>query len=130
MRVQFSVEGGLAAFPGLSKPVTIDSGDLSAAEAARLEQLVGAARFFDLPAATARRGAGASAIHPDQRQYTITVQDGARRHTARLADPVESEELQALVDFLQAQARAQRAAARGQAGERKPGRSESDRTDD
>jgi emfourin len=130
MRVQFTVEGGIAAFPGLSKPVTIDSDAMPEADASRLRQLVDAARFFDLPAASAAARRGAA----DYRQYTITVQDGRQRHTLRLADPVESPDLQALVDFLQSQARAQRAAARGEAGGeaggRRPGAPDSDRSDD
>src|SRR5581483_5697555 len=50
MRVQFKIEGGLAAFPGLSKPRQLNSADLPAADANRLSQLIDAAHFFDLPA--------------------------------------------------------------------------------
>jgi len=99
MRVQFKAEGGVAFFPGLSKPKTIDSDDLSPAEAAKLKRLVTAARFYDLPADPPQR-AGAA----DYRQYTITIEDG-RRHTVRLADPVEDPDLQALLDFLSEKAR-------------------------
>ena len=99
MLIQFQVEGGLAHFPGLSQPVTFDTAKLPKAEAAELRQLVDAAQFFDLPAtAGSRRGAA------DYRQYTITVEQGGRRHTVRLADPIEGEALQALVDYLSREA--------------------------
>src|SRR5262245_24833265 len=95
MRIQFQVDGGIAYFPGLSQPVTIDTAQLSEVDAAELRRLVDAAQFFDLPAAASRRRGAA-----DYRQYTITVEDGRRRHTVRLSDPVEGQALQALVDYL------------------------------
>jgi hypothetical protein len=105
MKIQFRVEGGLAHFPGLSKPLEIDSASLPPEEAARLKQLVDDASFFDLPSNTAPpRGAA------DYRQYTITVQDGRRKHTARVPDPIENADLQALVDFLNKQAAQRRQA--------------------
>ena len=109
MRIVFTTEGGLAYFPGLSRPVVIDSDDLPAPEAAELERLLGSARFFELPknARALRHGAA------DYQQYTITVENGARRHTVRLADPVESPDLQALLDFLREHARPLVAPGRG-----------------
>ena len=101
MRVQFKTEGGIAYFPGLSKPVTIESADLPPAEAATLRRLVEAAHFFDLPAAPRTLPKGAADYH----QYTITIEDRQRHHTARLADPIESPELQALVEFLREKTR-------------------------
>lgn len=95
MRIQFQVDGGIAYFPGLSRPVTIDTAQLSEADAAELRRLVDAAQFFDLPVA-ASRGRGAA----DYRQYTITAEDGRHRHTIRLSDPIEGQALQALVDYL------------------------------
>ena len=99
MRVQFQTEGGVAFFPGLSKPVTIDSADLPKAQAAQLQQLLDSARFFDLPEAAKTLPKGAA----DYRRYTITVEDGKRHHTVQLNDPVENPDLQALIEFLQDQ---------------------------
>jgi len=96
MRIVFTTEGGLAFFPGLSRPAVIDRHDLSAAEAAELERLLDSARFFELPE-------DCRALHrsaADYRQYTITVENKDRRHTVRLADPVENPQLQALLDLL------------------------------
>lgn len=95
MRIQFQVSGGFAYFPGLSQPMTIDTNQLSKPEAAELRRLVDAAKFFDLPATASRRRGAA-----DYRQYTITVEDGSRRHTVDLFDPIEDQNLQALVDYL------------------------------
>jgi len=100
MRVQLKIEGGLAYFPGLSKPRVVDSADLSAAEAKRLRELVDAAGIFDLPASS--RALPKSAA--DYRQYTITVEDGRRRRTVRLADPIANPDLEALVDYLRTHA--------------------------
>jgi hypothetical protein len=100
MRVEFKIEGGLASFPGLSKPRVIDSADLSTAEAERLRRLVDAAGIFELPASGRALPKGAA----DYRQYTITVEDG-RRRTVRLADPIDNPDLEALVEYLQAKTR-------------------------
>jgi hypothetical protein len=101
MRVQFQSDGGLAFLPGLQKPISIDVDALPASDANRLRQLVRAASFFDLPAhmGTPPRGAA------DMRAYTITIEDGGRRHTVRVAEPITDATLQEFVDVLQAQAR-------------------------
>jgi hypothetical protein len=101
MRVQFTMEGGIAYFPGLSQPVVIDSAALSPEEADELQQLVNAARFFELPTSIGAPLRGAA----DYRQYTIGIEDGERSHTIQRRDPVEDPHLQALIRFLQAKAR-------------------------
>jgi hypothetical protein len=98
MRIEFSVEGGLAYFPGLSKPRVIDSATLDDDAADRLRRLVDAARVFQQPAARRAVAKGAA----DYRQYTITVVDGRRRRTIHLSDPIADSHLQALVDYLRA----------------------------
>jgi hypothetical protein len=104
MRIEFQTEGGIAHFPGLSRPVAIDGDALAEEEARELARLVEAARFFERPtvAGAARRGAA------DYRQYTITVEEGGRQHTLQLADPVEDPSLQQLLRFLQTKAREMR----------------------
>lgn len=96
MRIQFQREGGLAYFPGLSQPRVIDSADLPAAEVDRLRKLLAEAQFFQQPAAPRTLPKGAA----DYQQYTITVEDGRRRRTVRLADPIADPKLQALVEYL------------------------------
>ena len=99
MRVELQTDGGIAYFPGLSKPVVVDSGDLPNEQAAQLQQLIDSAHFFELPAASRAMPKGAA----DMRSYTITVADGRRRRTVRLSDPIEDTHLQALIGFLQGQ---------------------------
>jgi Emfourin len=107
MRVEFKSDGGLAVFPGLQTPISIDVDALPASDANRLHQLLRATSFFDLPAhiGTPPRGAA------DMRTYTISIEDGGRRHTVRVAEPITDETLQELINALQAQARVLRRSA-------------------
>ncbi len=99
MRIELHTEGGIAYFPGLNKPVVVESDDLPKAQAIQLQQLLVSTCFFELPAALRSLPKGAA----DMRRYTITVEDGRRRRTVRLIDPVEDANLQALIEFLQGQ---------------------------
>jgi len=101
MRVEFQSDGGLAVFPGLQTPSSIDVDALPASDANRLRQLFRATNFFDLPAhiGTPPRGAA------DMRTYTISIEDGGQRHTVHVAEPITDATLQELVDALQARAR-------------------------
>ena len=108
MRVTFQTEGGIAHFPGLSRPVTIETDQMPEGKAAELRELVGAARLPDRPAHMGRAAPGAA----DHRQYTITVEADNRQYTVRMTEPIEDPALQRLLRFLQDQAKAQRAQAR------------------
>ena len=99
MRVEMQTDGGMAYFPGLNKPIVVDSSKLPNKQAAQLQQLIDSAHFFELPAASRSLPKGAA----DLRRYTITVADGQRRRTVRLNDPVEDAQLQALIEFMQGQ---------------------------
>jgi len=106
MRIEFQTEGGIAHFPGLSRPIVIDSEALATEAASELSRLLEAARFFEQPTVVGMPRPGAA----DYRQYTITVEEGGRQHSIQLADPVEEPTLQQLLRFLQTQARALRRA--------------------
>ena len=95
MKIEFSQEGGFGFFPGLNKPVTIDSNDLPAEEASHLEQLVNASDFFS-------QRANLSAEHnmPDARKYTITIEDNNKRHQASLSENVNDPHLKDLLNYL------------------------------
>jgi hypothetical protein len=108
MRVIFQTEGGIAHFPGLSRPVTIETEELPEEEAAELRRLLEAARLLDRPAQIGKPARGAA----DYRQYAITIEADNRTYTVRLTDPVEDPDLQRLLRFLQGQAKALRAKAR------------------
>ncbi len=107
MRVELVVEGGIAYLPGLARPFVIDSASLAAEDAQRLATLVedagvlgraGSRRSAE-PAGARRRGTGASGRGADLRSYQITVDDGSRRRTLRVQDPLDPQ-LAALVAFL------------------------------
>jgi hypothetical protein len=104
MRVQLQIEGGLAHFPGLSRPLLIESPALSSDDAEELQRLVTAARFFEQPAHASAPPPGAA----DYRRYTITIDDGTRQHTVHLTDPVADVALRELLRFVEVKARALR----------------------
>lgn len=96
MRVTYKQDGGLAYFPGLNAPFVLDSSTMTTADGKQLQHLIAACDFFDLPISTAHpKGA-------DMQRYTVTVEDGKRKHTVHLADPIDTPALQALIDFVQA----------------------------
>lgn len=109
MRIELKREGGLAFFPGLTKPRSVDLETLPPDTAEAIRRGVQEARFFEQPAAvgTASRGA-------DRTRYTVTIEDGGRKHTVQFLEPVEEPNLRALVELLQKVEKEQRAAARAQ----------------
>jgi len=102
MKIEFSVDGGLASFPGLRKPVTIDAARLPAPHVARLRKLVDGARFFDAtppaPSAQVR----------DAQCYTIAIDDGERQRTLQVREPIRDAAMRDLVSELVACADDQR----------------------
>ena len=95
MRVEFQVSGGIGFLPGLAAPRAIDVDALPEDDRRRLNRAVDEARFFTLPARVpAPRGAA------DFQTYQITIEDGARRHTVVVSDPVAPAPLQKLIDLL------------------------------
>ena len=95
MWVRFRTTGGVAAFPGLAAPRTIDVDALAPDVRASLERMLEQAHFFELPARLpVTRGAA------DYQSYEITVEDRGRRHTVVAADPVQDPALQALITRL------------------------------
>jgi hypothetical protein len=110
MRIELSEEGGVAYFPGLAKPVSIDVNLLDAGEAEQLTRLIERAGFFDLPATLGTPAKGAA----DYRQYTLTIDDGSRQHTVRIQEPIEDPAVDELVQAVRKQVKAARAAMREQ----------------
>jgi Emfourin len=95
MRIDFRVDGGLAAFPGLAKPVTIHCDALPAGENAHIRDLVRRADFFTRPEQDQR-----APQLPDTRSYTIAIDDGPRCRTVTLREPIADPSLRDLVDTL------------------------------
>ena len=90
MRIAFSMDGGIASFPGLRRPLTLDCDALPPEQGARLRELVDQARFFTAAAGTARGS-------PDARTYTLEIDDGKQCRTLRLTEPVADASLRALI---------------------------------
>ena len=108
MRIRFGTEGGFASFPGLRAPVEIDTNDLPEEEAAGLVRRVREARLFERPAEPEETPSGAA----DLRLHTVTIHEGSRSRTVRIREPIDDPALRALVDVLEARARALRRARR------------------
>ena len=104
MRVIFTSEGGVAFFPGLSRPVAIDAAALTEEERNELEHLIDEAGFFALPSEAGKPAKGAA----DYRRYTITVEEQGRRHTVKASDPLDDPKLRNLIGFLQRKVREMR----------------------
>lgn len=94
MQITFQVEGGLAHFPGLAKPLTIDTADLPAEERNHLEGLVSSSGAWNRPSEPATQQMR------DHRTYTLELTDGARHCRLRFTDPVPPD-LSPLVNALQ-----------------------------
>jgi hypothetical protein len=95
VRIRLKVSGGLASFPGLSKPREVDLSTLPSADADVLRQLVGNSRFFE------REEAVKAQPVPDGRSYEVFVQDGQHARTLTVTDPVKDASLFALIQKLQ-----------------------------
>ena len=102
MRIDFSIDGGLAAFPGLAKPVTIECDALPVAERMTLRDLVDRAGLLTRPLPEAAR------TKPDARRYTIAVDDGGRCSRVTVAEPILDPALRDLVATLRTHAQALR----------------------
>ncbi|HSQ81435.1 MAG TPA: protealysin inhibitor emfourin [Casimicrobiaceae bacterium] len=102
MHIDFRIDGGIAAFPGLAQPVRIDCAALPERDAMRLQDLVRRADFFG-----AREPVAAAPV-PDARAYTIVVDDGLQCRTLTLAEPIADGPMRELVTELRLRANAMR----------------------
>jgi hypothetical protein len=97
MRIELQREGGIAFFPGLNRPIVMDTDTMIEEEANKLKELVTSARIFDCPLqiGTARPGAA------DYRMFTLLITDGSQQRTIKVIEPVEDVHLRALIQYLQ-----------------------------
>jgi hypothetical protein len=92
MRVFFQMTGGAGFFPGLGVPSVIDIETLEGEAGPAVKQLVADAEFFWLPPRIpAPRGFAGG------RSYEITIEDGARRHTVALSEPIIPQAMHSLI---------------------------------
>jgi hypothetical protein len=95
MRVELTIDGGFACFPGLAKPITIDSTQLPAADAADLRRLCGAAL-----AVASDESTSPPATLYDARRYHLAIDiDGVKRDLDA-ADPVSQPAVADLIAFV------------------------------
>lgn len=90
LRIALQVDGGLASFPGLRRPVTLDSDNLSPDQAAQLCELIDRSDFFRVSPSHPPNA-------PDARTYTVEIEDGPRRRMLRLTEPIADPALRQLV---------------------------------
>ncbi len=95
MKIYFKPEGGFGFFPGLNKPLELNSEQLPPEEASHLQQLLHEASFFDLPNQDQEAEQGA-----DQKKYTIRVEDKDQQHWIELHDATINPQLQNLLSYL------------------------------
>lgn len=95
MKIYFQPEGGLGFFPGLNKPLELNSEKLPPAEADHLKQLIHESQFFDLPHQEPDLNRGA-----DQKKYTIRVEDQDQHHWIELHDSEVKPQLHNLLYYL------------------------------
>ncbi len=101
MRIQHSVSGGLACFPGLARPRSLDTDTLPLEVANDLIETVSASGFFALPPLVGATPAGAV----DMQKHTLTVEDNGRVHTVRIVDSCRAPALQDLLQKVETQLR-------------------------
>src|SRR5262245_43454631 len=99
MQVVFQMEGGVARFPGLARPITLSDDDLTSSEINELRDLTAAARFFQAPEADPSGPAG-----PDAQRYSLSIADGTHLHTVRRHDPVGPPALADLLTYVRRKA--------------------------
>lgn len=95
IKITYRREGGIAYFPGLAKPVMLDSGDLSDSDAQQLNDLLKVVESQPRSKGVLR---GA-----DMQTYVIEIQEETSARVIRLSEPVDDPDGQALVDFLEKQ---------------------------
>ncbi|HEU4740196.1 MAG TPA: protealysin inhibitor emfourin [Meiothermus sp.] len=94
MRIRLQREGGLAYFPGLSRPVEVDTHQLPPEVGERLEEIVHSCGLLENPVRQAPPRGG------DYQKYTLLIESGDQQSVTELYDPVTDEDLQALLELL------------------------------
>jgi hypothetical protein len=95
MRVRLRTSGGIAYFPGLAAPRTIDVDMLDEKTRETVTSLIRDTDFFNLRRQDVARPGAA-----DHCTYQITVEDGPRHHTISVCDPLPPGSLQQLIELL------------------------------
>jgi hypothetical protein len=94
MKIQFTRSGGFAG-PAMKQNLTLDTNDLSAAEANELTNLV---KQANLPALSGETEG--TTPRPDEFHYRISVEDEGQNQSVRTSDSAMPETLGPLIDWL------------------------------
>jgi|SRR6187401_1324268 len=97
MRIQVRTDGGIAAIPGLQRPISVDVDELPDELGTELRRLLEEADFFHLPEQSPAPPGAA-----DYRMHTIAVVDDDRAHTVRFPEMNTPQAIGQLLDRLQA----------------------------
>jgi hypothetical protein len=97
MRINFKRSGGFAALPALSRPVVIDTDDLSHEKAKEVKGMVEAARSLD------HQAAPGESKSRDAYNYTVEIEDGGAKHVIQTQDGNVPTPLQPLINWLSAE---------------------------
>jgi hypothetical protein len=100
MLIELYVEGGFGAFPGLAKPIKLDSASLSPDLDAELQRRLAAAE-----AEAQQRKSGKSVGVPDGRRYRLVVHVDMQHRQIDAADPTVPPAFVALMEFVKANGR-------------------------
>jgi hypothetical protein len=93
VRVRFQNSDGLVFLSRVRPPVTLDAAALGETDRVALEQLVRAARFFDLPEQIPANLSGGPS-------WQITIEDCGRQHSVKVAQPVQGPAMRRLIERL------------------------------
>ena len=93
VRVRFQNTDGLVFLSRVKPPVALDDALLGETDRLNLQQLVRAARFFDLPDQTPSNINGGPA-------WYITIEDAGRQHSVKVGQPVQGPAMRRLVERL------------------------------
>ena len=94
MRIELTTEGGVAAIPGLAKPILLESMTMSSEQCAHLQRLVDAALMERTQCASPK------AAVPDGRRYRLTIQRDGARSEIEAEDPAIPPAIEALMQFV------------------------------
>lgn len=111
MKIHFKTEGGLGFFPGLNKPLEIDSINLPEPEAVRLGELVAAATRD--AGQNSRSGGVHKSGAADYKKYTVFIENEGHQDVLQFTDGTVGPESQELLNYLRGKEKEHRAALRG-----------------
>lgn len=98
MNITYSIEGGVAYFPGLARPKSFNTSDLPDETAQQLQNLIKSIDFFRLPAQIGTPSRSSA----DLQKITLTVEEGKNSHTIVISEPTENTQLRELLKLVQA----------------------------